>query len=145
MDFHIRGNLRKNATRPTWWQTKELCFFLLPFCAPSDLCILLTRLHPDVLEHPGILLKFLSLIVFYQPIFFVSNIWCLWALEDTKKFSLRIYSIKITFSGLQGMEREREREEEAELRWCLVGGRTARSVATAAYVSCVCQNVHNVQ
>lgn len=37
---------------------------------------------------------------------FVSNIWCLWALEDTKKFSLRIYSIKITFSGLQGMERE---------------------------------------
>lgn len=105
MDFHMRGNLRKNATRPTWWQTKELHFFLLPFCVTSDLCILLTCLHPDVLEHPGISLKFLSLIVLYQPVFF-SNICCLWVLEDTKKFSLRIYSIQITFSGWQGMERE---------------------------------------
>lgn len=75
--------------------------------------------------------------------FFVSNIWCLWALEHTKKFCLRIYSIKIIFSDLQ--YGEREREEKAELRWCLVGGRIARSVATVAYVPCVCQNVHNVQ
>lgn len=69
MDFHMRGNLRKNAPWPTWWQTKELCFFLLSFCASSDLFILLTLLYPDVLEHPGILLKFLSLIMFYQPVF----------------------------------------------------------------------------
>lgn len=45
--------------------------------------------------------------------FFVSNIWCLWALEDTKKLCLRIYSIKIIFSDLQGMERERGRRRQS--------------------------------